>query len=59
MNKKKTGGQASEGKVKEGDDNARQFSRGSPANTLRKSSIILRLYFGNLRKLLSANVVGT
>ena len=28
----------------------------NPANTLRKSSVILRLYFGNLRKLLSANV---
>ena len=28
-------------------------------NTLRKSNIILRLHFGNLRKLLSANVDGT
>ena len=27
-----------------------------PANTLRKSIVILQLYFGNLRKLLSANV---
>ena len=26
-----------------------------PANTLRKSSVILRLHFGNLRRLLSAN----
>ena len=26
-----------------------------PANTLRKSNVILWLYFGNLRKLLSAN----
>ena len=26
-----------------------------PANTLRKSNVILKLYFGNLRKLLSAN----
>ena len=30
--------------------------KGNPANTLRKSNVILRLYFGNLRKLLSANV---
>ena len=30
-----------------------------PANTLRKSNAILRLYFGNLRKLLSANVDDT
>ena len=30
-----------------------------PANTLRKSNIILRLYFGNLCKLLSAKVDGT
>ena len=29
----------------------------NPANTLRKSNVILWLYFGNLRKLLSANVV--
>ena len=28
----------------------------SPANTLRNSNVILRFYFGNLRKLLSANV---
>ena len=28
----------------------------SPANTLRKSNVILRFYFGNLRKLFSANV---
>ena len=28
----------------------------NPANTLRKSNVILSLYFGNLRKLLSANV---
>ena len=28
----------------------------NPANTIRKSNVILRLYFGNLRKLLSANV---
>ena len=28
----------------------------NPANTLRKSSVILRLYFGNLGKRLSANV---
>ena len=27
----------------------------NPANTLRKSNVILRFYFGNLRKLLSAN----
>ena len=27
-----------------------------PANTLRKSSVILRLYFCNLGKLISANV---
>ena len=27
-----------------------------PANKLRKSNVILGLYFGNLRKLLSANV---
>ena len=27
-----------------------------PVNTLRKSNVILRLYFGNLGKLLSANV---
>ena len=27
-----------------------------PANTIRKSNVILWLYFGNLRKLLSANV---
>ena len=27
-----------------------------PANTLRKSNVILRLYFGNLCELLSANV---
>ena len=26
------------------------------ANILRKSNVIIRLYFGNLRKLLSANV---
>ena len=26
------------------------------ANTLRKSNVIIRLYFGNLRKLISANV---
>ena len=30
-----------------------------PANKLRKSNLILRLYFGNLRKLFSANVDGT
>ena len=30
-----------------------------PASTLCKSNVILRLYFGNLRKLLSANVDGT
>ena len=30
-----------------------------PINTLRKSSVILRLYFGNLPKLLSANTDGT
>ena len=29
------------------------------ANKLRKSNVILRFYFGNLRKLLSANVDGT
>ena len=28
----------------------------SPANTLRKFNVIIWLYFGNLRKLLSANV---
>ena len=38
-----------------------QISRGvslriSPANTLHKSNVILVLYFGNLLKLLSANV---
>ena len=27
-----------------------------PANTLRKSNVILWFYFGSLRKLLSANV---
>ena len=27
-----------------------------PANTLRKPNVILGLYFGNLRKLVSANV---
>ena len=30
-----------------------------PANTLRKSNVILRLYFGNLCKPLSANVDAT
>ena len=30
-----------------------------PANTLGKSNVILWLYFGNLRKLLSANANGT
>ena len=28
----------------------------NPANTLRKPKVILPLYFGNLRKLLSAKV---
>ena len=28
-----------------------------PVNTLRKSNVILGLYFGNLRKLLSINVM--
>ena len=28
----------------------------NPANTLRKSNVLLWLYFSNLRKLLSANV---
>ena len=30
-----------------------------PANKLRKSNVNLRLYFGNLRTLLSGNVDGT
>ena len=30
-----------------------------PANKLRKSNVILRLYFGNLRKSLSANADDT
>ena len=30
-----------------------------PANTLRKSNVILWLFFGKLRNLLSANVDGT
>ena len=30
-----------------------------PANTLRKSNIILQLFFGNLHKLLSANLAST
>ena len=30
-----------------------------PANTLRKSNVILGLHFGNLPKLLSAEVDGT
>ena len=32
------------------------IKRANPANTLRKSNVILQLYFGNLCKLLSANV---
>ena len=35
------------------------ITRYYPANILRKSNVILRLYFGNLRKLLSADVDGT
>ena len=30
-----------------------------PANTLRKSNVIIQLFFGNLRKLLSANLACT
>ena len=32
---------------------------GIPANTLRKSNVILRFYFGNLFKLLSVNIDDT
>ena len=35
------------------------FWNAHAANILRKSNVILRLHFGNLRKLLSAYVDGT
>ena len=36
-----------------------QWLSRTPANILYKSNVILRLHFGNLRKLLSANADGT
>ena len=39
--------------------NTDQFNKeNNPANTFRKSNVTLRLYFGNLRQLLSANING-
>ena len=37
----------------------KNVKKSCPVNTLRKFKVILRLYFGNLRKLLSANDDGT
>ena len=39
--------------------NGHNIASSYPANTLRKSNVILGLYFGNLPKLLSAEVDGT